>query len=140
MSTIIETLAADGSFSNLLSLLEKAGLIDTLRGDGPHTLFAPTDEAFGRINIEELAHDPESLAATLAYHLVAGTYTSADILKEDSIVTSSGKSLTVRLEEGVPLIDNARYVKADLGCSNGVIHAIDNVFLPRMSGWYCGCC
>lgn len=140
MKNILDTLAADGSFQTLLSMLDKAGLTDTLRGEGPFTLFAPTDDAFKRLNVDEIASDPDKLVSTLTYHIVPGKCPVDKIAREENLLTNSGKSLTVRTEEGVQVIDNARYVATDIDCSNGIIHAIDNVFLPQLSGWYCGCC
>jgi uncharacterized surface protein with fasciclin (FAS1) repeats len=137
---ILDTLAADGSFQTLLSLLKTAGVADTLREPGPLTLFAPNDAAFARFNIDELTGDPEKLVALLTYHVVDGKLTAAEIARDEQLLTSSGKSLTVLLEEGHQVIDNAKYVTTDIECSNGIIHVIDNVFLPQMSGWYCGCC
>jgi uncharacterized surface protein with fasciclin (FAS1) repeats len=140
MKDILDTLAADGSFQTLLSLLDKAGLTATLRGQGPFTLFAPNDAAFTRVRVAELAGDRENLVSILSYHIVSGRCTAAEIARDDHLDTSSGKALTVRTEEGVRMIDNARYVRTDVECANGIVHVIDNVFLPQMSGWYCGCC
>ena len=137
---IHDTLAADGSFQTLLSMLKMAGLADTLREPGPLTLFAPNDDAFMRFNIDELTGDREKLGALLTYHIVHGKYHAADIARDEQLLTTNGKSLTVLLEEGRQVIDNAKYVRTDIECSNGIIHVIDNVFLPQMSGWYCGCC
>lgn len=140
MKDILETLTADGSFQTLLSMLEKAGLTDTLKGAGPLTLFAPNDDAFTKFNLDELAGDREKLVLTLTYHIVPGKYSEVGIAGEEHLYTSSGKSLTVRIEEGKRMIDNARYVRADIECSNGIVHVMDNVFLPHLSGWYCGSC
>ncbi len=137
---IHDTLAADGSFQTLLSMMKMAGLADTLREAGPLTLFAPNDDAFTRFNLDELTSDPDKLVALLTYHIVHGKFTAAEIGKDEQLLTSNGKSLTVLLEEGRQVIDNAKYVRTDIECSNGIIHVIDNVFLPQMSGWYCGCC
>jgi uncharacterized surface protein with fasciclin (FAS1) repeats len=140
MHDILNTLRADGAFQTLLSLLELAGVAGRLGEQGPFTLFAPNDEAFTRVNVDEISGDRENLALLLAYHLVDGELTAADIARDEQLFTSSGKSLTVLLEEGRQVIDNAKYVKTDIECTNGVIHVIDNVFLPQFSGWYCGCC
>jgi uncharacterized surface protein with fasciclin (FAS1) repeats len=140
VKNILDTLAADGSFQNLLEMLQMAGLADTLREPGPITLFAPDDDAFKRVNIEEITADKEKLVLLLTYHVVQGKFTAAEIARDELLLTSSGKSLTVQLEEGVQVIDNAKYVKTDIECSNGIIHVIDNVFLPHLSGWYCSCC
>lgn len=140
MTDILETLAADGSFQTLLSLLKMADLADTLREPGPFTLFAPDDDAFKRINVDEITSDREKLVSLLTYHMVDGEFTATEIARDEQLMTSNGKSLTILLEEGQQVIDNAKYVKTDIRCSNGIIHVINNVFLPQFSGWYCGCC
>lgn len=137
---ILGTLEDNGSFQTLLGLLEKAGLTGRLQEPGPFTLFAPNDEAFQRVNVEEISGDRDNLAQLLDYHLVEGKLTAAEIAADEQLMTISGKSLTVRLEEGLQVIDNARYVSTDIECANGIIQVIDNVFLPQFSGWYCGCC
>jgi len=137
---ILGTLEDNGSFQTLLGLLETAGLGDRLHEPGPFTLFAPNDEAFQRVNVEEISGDRDNLAQLLDYHLVEGKLTAAEIAADEQLMTISGKSLTVRLEEGLQVIDNARYVSTDIECANGIIQVIDNVFLPQFSGWYCGCC
>jgi len=140
MKDILATLRADGSFQTLLALMEKAGLTERVQEPGPLTLFAPNDEAFQRVNVEEISGDRDNLVLLLNYHLVEGKLTAAEIAGNEQLMTISDKSLTVRLEEGLQVIDNARYVRTDIECDNGIIHAIDNVFLPQFSGWYCGCC
>lgn len=140
MNDILKTLTADGSFQTLLAVLETADLTGTLREAGPLTLFAPNDEAFERINLDEITSDKEQLVSLLTYHLVRGKFTAAEIARNEHLLTENGKSLTMQLEEGSQVIDNARYVRCDIECANGIVHVIDNVFLPRMSGWYCGSC
>ena len=140
VKTILETLAEDGSFRTLLLTLNMGGLAEKLKQPGPFTLFAPNDQAFERVDVAEITRDSQNLASILAYHLLSGKKTTAEINQSETLYTESGKSLTVRLEEGQPVIDNGKYVKTDIECSNGVIHVIDNVFLPQFSGWYCGCC
>lgn len=140
VKNILDTLAADGSFQTLLDVLQMADLSDTLKAPGPLTLFAPNDDAFKRMNIGEITADKEKLVLLLTYHMVQGKLTAAEIARDEMLLTSSGKSLTVQLEEGRQVIDNAKYVRTDIECSNGIIHVIDNVFLPHMSGWYCSCC
>lgn len=140
MQDILNTLASEESFHKLLSLLERAGLTDELTKEGPFTLFASNDAAFERVKIDEVAADRDKLVALLTYHIVDGTYSSAEIGRDEHLLTNNGKSLTMHLDEGKQTIDNARYVKTDIECSNGIIHVIDNVFLPQMSGWYCGSC
>jgi len=140
VKNILETLAADGSFQTLLSVLQMADLAGTLKEPGPFTLFAPNDDACKRVNVDEIASDRGNLVALLSYHILQGKFTAAEIARNEQLPTSSGKSLTVLLEEGHQVIDNAKYIKTDIVCSNGIIHVIDNVFLPQFSGWYCGCC
>lgn len=140
MNDIIDRLSADGSFRTLLLLLERAGLTERLRGASPITLFAPDDQAFTRVKVDEIADDKDKLASLLTYHLVKGACSSDEIAKNEHLLTESGKSLTVRSEGGLLLIDNAKYVRTDIRCGNGIIQVIDNVFLPQFSGWYCGGC
>ena len=115
-------------------------LVGTLSESGQFTLFAPDDDACKRVNIDELTGDMENLVAILTYHILEGKLTAAEIAREEQLPTCSSKSLTVLLEDGRQVIDNAKFVKTDIECSNGIIHVIDNVFLPQFSGWYCACC
>jgi len=140
VKNILETLSEDGSFQTLLSMLKRADLSERLAETGPFTLFAPNDEAFQRVNVDEISGNRENLALILTYHIVPEKLTAAEISRNEQLMTTSDKSLTVLLEEGHQVIDNAKYVKTDIECSNGIIHVIDNVFLPQFSGWYCGCC
>lgn len=140
MKDILDTLTADGSFETLLSLLRMVDLSERLRKPGPFTLFAPNDEAFMKMKVEELTSDREQLVELLTYHLVDGKLNAGEVARSEQLLTSSGKSLSIHLDEGRPVIDNARYVATDIECANGIIHVIDNVFLPHLSGWYCGCC
>jgi len=136
MPDIIDTIRKDASLGTLLASLEKAGLTETLKGAGPYTLFAPNDDAFVRMNIGEALKDPKNLSETLTYHLVAGRYTAEAIGEMETLGTENGKSLTVALDEGETVVDNGKFVTADIECSNGIIHIIDNVFQPHLSGWY----
>jgi len=140
MKDIYETLNTNGSFTKLLDLLEKAGYSDKLRQPGTVTLFAPNDTAFTRLDIDEVTREKDNLLALAGYHFVDGKLTAADISREETLMTDCGKSLTVQTEHSVQVIDNAKYVVTDIECSNGMIHVIDNVFLPLVSGWYCACC
>lgn len=140
MSDILSTLKEDGSFTILLAFLKKSGLEDQLNGAGPITLFAPNDQAFARISIEVLENDPDKLKSTLTYHIVEELIDQAGIEATESIYTLNGKQLTVQLDVGQYKIDNAYLVASDIRCSNGMVHVIDNVFLPKFSGWYCACC
>jgi len=136
MRDIMETIEADESLQTLAALLKKDGLAEKLRGAGPYTLFAPDNAAFVRMDIEESLRDPKTLCEILSYHLVAGKHSAAAVCAMDSLGTESGKSLTMTLDEGETLVDNAKFVTRDIECSNGLIHIIDNVFKPQLSGWY----
>jgi len=140
VKTILETLKEEGCFKTLLSTLTQANLLTKLECPGPFTLFAPNDKAFERVNLEEITKEKDNLSAVLKYHLLTGKTMASDIDQTERLYTECGKSLTVHLEEGKSVIDNGNLVKTDVECSNGVIHVVDNVFLPQFSGWYCGCC
>lgn len=136
MPTIFEHLRSDSTMKTLAGLLEKAGLATLLSETGEYTLFAPNDTAFQRMDIEKSLEDPKDLMDTMKYHLISKKLTAAEIGVMDSIDTEHFKPLTVVLEEGEPLIDNGKFVTTDIVCSNGIIHIIDNVFKPKLSGWY----
>jgi len=138
MKNIMETIKADSSLSTLSSALEKTNLGERLKEPGPYTFFAPNNDAFTRMDVEKFLQDPKTLSETLTYHLVAGKYSAAEIHEMGSgkLVTETGKSLTVELDEGEAVIDNGKIVTPDIECSNGIIHIIDNVFQPQLSGWY----
>lgn len=136
MKDIYDVLSADASMKTLLKAVEKAGMAGVLRDAGPFTLFAPNDEAFMRMNTQSILEDPTNLKATLTYHLVAGRYTFDDLMEMETLGTENGKSLTIALDEGAMVVDNGKFVKNDIECSNGIIHIVDNVFQPHLSGWY----
>jgi len=130
---IVDTAVAAGSFKTLATALEAAGLVDTLKGDGPFTVFAPTDEAFAKLpagTVEALLQDKEKLTKVLTYHVVAGKVTAADVVKVTSAKTVEGGQLAVEAKDGVR-INGAKVVQADILASNGVIHVIDTVLLPN---------
>lgn len=133
---IVDTAISAGSFKTLVAAVKAAGLVDTLKGTGPFTVFAPTDEAFAKLpagTVEELLK-PENkakLQAILTYHVVAGNVMAKDVVKLNTAKTVNGQALTVKTEGGSVMIDGARVVKTDIGCSNGVIHIIDSVVLPK---------
>lgn len=132
---IVGTAAAAGSFETLVAAVKAAGLVETLRGEGPFTVFAPTDEAFGALpegTVESLLEPEnlEKLRAVLTYHVVPGERTAEDVLKAESLETVQGGSLEVRMDEGTPRIGGARIVRTDILATNGVIHVIDAVLLP----------
>ncbi len=130
---IVDVAVGAGSFTMLVDALEAAGLVDTLTGEGPLTVFAPTDEAFAKIDkadLDALLADKEKLTAVLSYHVVPGKLMAADVVKLDSSKTVQGESITIDTNDGVK-VDNARVVKTDIMASNGVIHVIDTVIMPK---------
>jgi uncharacterized surface protein with fasciclin (FAS1) repeats len=133
---IVETAVAAGSFKTLVAAVQAAGLVDTLKGAGPFTVFAPTDEAFAKLpagTVETLLK-PENkakLQSILTYHVVPGSVMAADVVKIDTAKTVNGQSLPVNTWNGAVMVDNARVVKTDIRASNGVIHVIDAVILPK---------
>ncbi|MCU0253706.1 MAG: fasciclin domain-containing protein [Acidobacteria bacterium] len=129
---IVETAVAAGNFKTLAAALQAAGLVDTLEGDGPFTVFAPTDEAFAKLppgTVEGLLQDKAKLTEILTFHVVKGVVTSADVVKLSSATTLSGKVASIDTRDGVR-IDGAKVIKVDIPASNGVIHVIDTVMLP----------
>jgi transforming growth factor-beta-induced protein len=133
---IVDTAVAAGSFKTLATALTAAGLVDTLKGTGPFTVFAPTDEAFAKLpagTVESLLkpENKEQLVKILTYHVVAGKVMAADVTKLQSAKTVQGDSLTVKVNDGKVFVDKAQVVKTDIVASNGVIHVIDAVVLPK---------
>ena len=131
---IVDTAVDAGTFKTLATALTAAGLIDTLKGAGPFTVFAPTDEAFAKLpagTLDALLKDKAKLTAVLTYHVVAGKVMAADVVKLKSAKTVQGGSVTIDTTKGVK-VDAANVVKTDIACSNGVIHVIDTVILPKM--------
>ena len=129
---IVDTAVANGSFTTLVAAVEAAGLVETLKGEGPFTVFAPTDDAFAALpegTVESLLADPEALAAILTYHVVAGKVMSTDLSDGMTAATVNGAEITIGTEGGVT-VDGANVVIADVEASNGVIHVIDAVILP----------
>ncbi len=130
---IVDTAVAAGSFNTLVAAVKAAGLVDTLKGPGPFTVFAPTDEAFAKLpegTLEGLLKDKEKLAAILTYHVVPGKMMASDVVGKSSLKTVQGQSLTISTQDG-PRVDNAGIIKTDIETSNGVIHVIDTVVLPK---------
>jgi uncharacterized surface protein with fasciclin (FAS1) repeats len=133
---IVDTAVAAGQFKTLAAALQAAGLVETLKGKGPFTVFAPTDEAFAKLprgTVEDLLK-PENkakLTAVLTYHVVPGKVMAADVVKVKEARTAQGGSLKVKTEGGKVMVDNATVVKTDIAASNGVIHVIDSVVLPK---------
>lgn len=130
---IVDTAIEAGSFTTLVTAVKAAGLVDVLKGDGPFTVFAPTDEAFAKLpegTLESLLQDKEALTSVLTYHVVPGNFMAADVVNLDSAKTVQGQSVTFDTSSGVK-VDNASVLKADIVSSNGVIHVIDSVILPQ---------
>ncbi|MFN0039173.1 MAG: fasciclin domain-containing protein [Burkholderiales bacterium] len=129
---IVDTAVAAGSFKTLVTAVQAAGLVDTLKGEGPFTVFAPTDEAFAKIpkdQLNALLADKAMLTKVLTYHVVAGKVMAADV-KAGMVPTVAGQSIEVKTNYGV-MINDAKVVKTDIVASNGVIHVIDTVLMPN---------
>lgn len=129
---IVDTAVAAGDFKTLAAALEKAGLVDTLKGKGPFTVFAPTDAAFAKVpkkDLEALLADKSKLAAVLTYHVIPGSVMAKDV-QAGKVKTVQGSDLTVSTSGGVK-VDGANVTKADIVADNGVIHVIDSVVLPK---------
>lgn len=130
---IVQTAVQAGQFKTLAKALEAAGLIETLKGSGPFTVFAPTDEAFARVpkdKLEALLKDKKALTGVLTYHVVPGKVMAADVVKLDSAKTVQGKKVSIAAADGKVKVNGATVIKADIPCTNGVIHVIDAVLLP----------
>ena len=133
---IVDTAVAAGQFTTLAAALKAAGLVETLKGTGPFTVFAPTDAAFAKLpkgTVEELLK-PENrakLTAILTYHVVSGKVMAADVVKVKDAKTIQGGSIMVNASGGKVMVDSANVVKADIGASNGVIHVVDTVLMPK---------
>ncbi len=134
-NTIVDAATAAGQFKTLTAALGAAGLVETLKGPGPFTVFAPTDDAFAKLpagTVENLLK-PENkgqLTAILTYHVVPGKVTAADVVKLTEAKTVNGKPLSIRVDGGNVMINGAKVTTADIAASNGVIHVIDSVVLP----------
>jgi uncharacterized surface protein with fasciclin (FAS1) repeats len=132
---IVEVAVSAGSFNTLVTAVKAAGLVETLSGEGPFTVFAPTDEAFAQIpqeTLEALLADKEALTAVLTYHVVAGKVMSGDVVNLSSAQTVNGQEIEIKTWDGKVLINGATVVSADIEATNGVIHVIDQVILPQM--------
>jgi uncharacterized surface protein with fasciclin (FAS1) repeats len=129
---IVDTAVSAGSFKTLAAALQAAGLVDTLKGSGPFTVFAPTDEAFAKLpagTVEALLKDIPKLKAILTYHVVAGQVEAKDVVKLARATTVNGQDVTIGTSGGVT-INDAKVIKVDIQAKNGVIHVIDTVLLP----------
>jgi uncharacterized surface protein with fasciclin (FAS1) repeats len=133
---IVDVAAENGSFNTLVAAIKAAGLVDTLKGEGPFTVFAPTDEAFAKLpeGTLEMLLEPENkdkLASILTYHVVSGKVMSTDVVKIDSATSVQGQMLMVEVADENVMINNAKVIMADVKASNGVIHVIDTVLMPK---------
>jgi uncharacterized surface protein with fasciclin (FAS1) repeats len=130
---IVDTAVAAGSFNTLATALKAAGLVDTLKGKGPFTVFAPTDDAFKKLpagTLEKLLADKAQLTKVLTYHVVAGKVMAADVVKLKEAKTVEGSMVKIIVVSGGVKVNDANVVKTDVSASNGVIHVIDSVILP----------
>ncbi len=128
---IVDTAIGAGNFKTLVTAVQAAGLVDTLKGKGPFTVFAPTDEAFAKIpkaDLDALLKDKAKLAAVLTYHVVPAAVMAKDV-KAGEVKTVNGKTIKITTDKGV-MVNNAKVIKTDVAASNGVIHAIDTVIMP----------
>ena len=132
---IVDTAVKAGSFKTLVAALKAADLVETLQGKGPFTVFAPTDEAFAKLpkgTLEDLLkpENKEKLAKILTYHVVSGKIDSEQVVKLKEAKTVQGQSVKIVVKGGAVKVDNAKVVKTDIACTNGVIHVLDAVILP----------
>ena len=133
---IVDTAVSAGSFNTLAAALEAGGLVDTLKADGPYTVFAPNDAAFaklpdGTLEMLLLPENKDKLVEILTYHVVAGKVMAADVVTLESATTANGSDVAIRVVDGVVFINDSRVVATDIGASNGVIHVVDTVILPN---------
>ena len=131
---IVDTAVAAGDFNTLVTAMKAAGLVETLKGEGPFTVFAPTDAAFAKVptgTLNALLADKAALANVLTYHVVAGNVMAADVVKLTSAVTVQGQAVSIEVKDGKVYVDGAQVVATDIKASNGVIHVIDAVILPK---------
>jgi len=135
---IVDVAAENGSFKTLVAAVKAAGLVDTLKGAGPFTVFAPTDEAFAKLPAGTLDNllkpeNKDQLVAILTYHVVPGKVSAKDVVKLDSAKTVQGQSIAIVVDGDKVAVDKATVVKTDVDASNGIIHVIDAVILPKQS-------
>jgi len=133
---IVDTAVSAGSFNTLVAAVQAAGLAETLKGEGPFTVFAPTDDAFAKLpdgTLDDLLkpENKDKLTAILTYHVVPGKVMAKDVMTMKEAETVNGQSVMVSMDADTVMIDNAKVVNADIECSNGVIHVIDTVILPK---------
>jgi len=135
MADIVDTAMQAGSFKTLCAAVEAAGLVETLRGPGPFTVFAPSDSAFEKLpegTVENLLRDIPKLKQILLYHVVPGEHMAEDVMGMEEMETAQGENIRVDTSQGV-MVDNATVVQTDIECDNGVIHVIDEVIMPKVA-------
>ncbi|WP_162046017.1 fasciclin domain-containing protein [Vibrio taketomensis] len=133
---IVDVAVENGSFTTLVAAVKAAGLVDTLKGEGPFTVFAPTDEAFaklpdGTVEMLLMPENKDKLVAILTYHVVPGKVMAADVVKLDKAATVEGQDVMIAVEGDKVMVNNAQVIATDVGASNGVIHVIDTVLMPK---------
>lgn len=136
MKDIVDTAIAAGSFNTLATALKAADLVKTLKGTGPFTVFAPTDEAFGKLppgTLDDLLkpENKEKLKGILTYHVIPMKVLAKNVVKMKSAKTVNGQELAISVKDGTVMVNNAKVTKTDIMCTNGVIHVIDTVVLPK---------
>jgi uncharacterized surface protein with fasciclin (FAS1) repeats len=130
---IVDTAVSAGQFTTLVKALKAADLVDALKQKGPYTVFAPTDEAFAKLPagaLDSLLNDKAKLAAVLKYHVVPGKVMAAQV-KPGAVKTLQGQALAISTKDGSVMVDDAKVIKTDIDTSNGVIHVIDSVLMPK---------
>ena len=130
---IVDTAVGAEKFKTLVTAVKAADLVETLKGAGPFTVFAPTDAAFEKVpkeKLEELLKDKKALAGVLTYHVVSGKVMADDVVKLDTAKTVQGKSIAIVTKDGKVTVNGVNVVKTDIVCTNGVIHVIDGVLMP----------
>ncbi len=130
---VVDVALGNENFSTLVTAVKAAGLVDALKGEGPFTVFAPTNDAFAKLpkgTVEALLKDTDKLASILTYHVVPGYVTSSDVVKVDKASTLNGEAIAVQVKGNKVMVDNARVVATDILCTNGIIHVIDEVIIP----------
>ncbi|RLQ19584.1 fasciclin domain-containing protein [Vibrio sp. SBT000027] len=133
---IVDVAAENGSFNTLVAAVKAADLVDTLKGEGPFTVLAPTDEAFaalpeGTVDMLLKPENKDKLVAVLTYHVIPGKIMAAEVMKLNSAVTVQGSAVMIAIDDSNVMIDNAKVIMPDVEASNGVIHVIDAVLLPK---------
>ncbi len=132
---IVDTAVAAGDFTTLVTAVKAADLVDTLKSEGPFTVFAPNDSAFAKIpsaDLNALVADKDALTKVLTYHVVAGKVMAADVVKLTSATTVQGQDVAIEVKDGKVFVNGAQVIATDIKTSNGVIHVLDSVIMPKM--------